>query len=363
MFSCAGWRSRRKNPHEEPNSPPILAHGGGSTVFGPLTVTALDIAFHEWTGKMVPVSLDPVEIYVLKLHRNKKEACPFHPQVLEGQASWKYAKIIVPVWIEETTWGTSVEVQVYGGVEFSTLLLDPEWEWTDDMIWDVWTSMVDILILGHYFILHHGLFLCDLKAENMVYCAERGGLSLIDVEWVTQECVFQKRTEDIVFTLDPLNLPVEFMAVFSPKRQEVFGATYESMWDRAATHCNQKTRRHTMGLIPDEWTPHVVKKLAPWCLVYCFLGIWTRVAFSWKQVLPPLLYTRMRRIMHWVAEERLETNVPGLVLVMEKVRWKHFDTLWECDEPQEFSGEGDEEIDFPLVKINPATLFQNYFSP
>ena len=363
MFSCTGWKQRRKNSQQLSNIP-VVAHGGRSTVFGPFTVTALHFPFHEWTGKSVPVSLDPAEIYVLKLHRNKKEACPFHPQVVKCQASWKYAKIIVPVWIEDTTWGTSVEVQVYGGVEFSTLILDPEWEWTDDMIWDVWTSMVDILILGHHFILHHGLFLCDLKAENMVYCAERGGLSLVDVEWVTQECVFQKRTQDIIFTLDPLNLPVEFMAIFSPKRRKMFCASYESMWDRAATYCNQKTRCHTMALIPEEWSPHVVEKLAVWCLVYCFLGIWTMLAFSWKQVLPPLLYARMRRIMHWVAEERLETDVPDLLLLMEEVRSKHFQTIWEGDEPREFPREDeDEQINFPLLKMSLFTLMEDYFSP
>jgi hypothetical protein len=348
MFLFPSWcNENRKEKKRKPST--FLAEGTYARVHGPFTSAELGKKFLHWTSTPLVPALPSSHLYVIKLYRpdtnsfSRPDIRWVYERVLALQREMKTRRIVVPWVIDETRGGLRVEIQEYGGREFTTVLYNSTWKWTDDMVWTLWTSIVEILRVGMDLIEHHQLFLMDIKPENMVYTSEHG-LVLIDVEYMMLETVYQRKTENVVFTLDPACVPPLFFRIFPPSY-----VSTPPWWEK-----------HT------PWTRPLVRRIAIFCLFYPFAMLWK--TFFHEMNRSSRVRFRMNKIMDHVLQQGTDILPHVLLDMMSRVRLVDFPILWKeyatgvLRSPEDVRAVwiSNENLVFPSRKMEKHEVWENY---
>ena len=353
LSCCAPCKKKKRNHPHHPSF--VLGEGAYATVHGPLSSTDLQHYVDRWTSTTLSPEMPSTSLYVAKVYRDVK-TMPLRPgetRVYETVAALQQGlstqRILAPLLIDRTHHGYRLEIQEYGGREFTAVVHDRSWEWTDDMVWTLWVSFLEILRVGMDLI-DHQLFLTDIKPENMVYTPEHG-LALIDVEYVSLEDVYRRETQHVVFTPHPANVPPVFFRMF-PESSGSF-----------RTDHNDDDKNPTMP----PWTRPFVYQLAVFCLFYPFAVLWLCLFSTMAR--SSRVMTRMTRLMKDVLQQDTDMQPRVLLAMMERVRLVDFPTLWEeytagtlkTAEDVAAVWISDNEIPFPRAKIEKVHYDDHYF--
>lgn len=329
--SCHPRKKKAVGPERWPPSP-FLAEGGFSRVYGPYTVHQLEPAYRKWTGhRLPPLPSDRSYIAKFYLHhyrnKNPKEnEMALWKKVVQLQSSYPTPRILVPRVLTHTRRKRRLEIQEYGGREFTKFVYDNDELWTDDRLWTLWLSILEILSIGTRLIEDHDLFLLDIKPENMVY-THLHGLSLIDVEYVPQETIFQGDTQNLVYTWEWL-----------PPFPTV------------------------------EWTRSLVRPMAMYSLFYPLAILWKslRVVSSTSKV-----RFRMNQLMDHGLQQGLDLSLslPLWLSMMKKVCAVDYPVLWKeytagmLKTPEDVDAVwiSDKKLVFPPPRLEPFLWIKDYF--
>lgn len=314
---------------------PLLGEGSMGRVYGPMTAARLRRAYLSLTG--VPLVVQQQKrgiLYVVKVSKTIHQP-PLDALFYKCVSATGSDRLIIPLYTHRTRNGALVEVQEYGGVEFADVLEDVSMEWTDDMVWTLWKSMTEILETCLLLIRRYGYFLLDIKPRNMVWTAEKG-LRLIDVEHIPTPKILTHTAHPMVFTLDPMSLPIQFIKVYATETASTFFKEYGRRWTKEAAELNRKRLSLLLKEMPSEWSPEMVNRLAFFCVAYPLMIAWQLLSPRFYRTADSPVLDNMNSIAAVFFSRRLGFHGEEMVHFMKKVRRKNFPSLLQKQQEHQF---------------------------